>query len=466
MLRTNTCGELNLNDSGKTVALCGWVANRRDHGKLIFIDIRDRYGITQIVFIPKESGQAYEKAKGLGNEFVIRVTGIVNNRPKNNLNPKISTGEIEILVKDMEVLNPSLNPPFEISDNSEITEELRFKYRYLDLRRETVLNNFVMRHNLFKIIHSFLDAKGFLEFETPVLTKSTPEGARDYLVPSRVNPGNFFALPQSPQLFKQILMVSQADKYYQIAKCFRDEDLRADRQPEFTQLDIEMSFVEEDDIYLLIEELMKVIFKELKGVDIKTPFTRLSYKEAQEKYATDKPDLRKVLNSEFAFAWVNEFPLFKFNEEEKRWESEHHPFTAPSKDSLDLLKTDPAAVKSRSYDLVLNGMELGSGSIRIHNQALQEKIFDIIGIDKEQAYRRFGFLLEAFQYGAPPHAGVAFGLDRLAAILAGQESIKEVIAFPKTSQAICPLTGAPSEVDEKQLKELAIEVRKKGGKNG
>ncbi len=461
MLRTHTCGELNAAAAGKEVTLCGWVATRRDHGKLIFIDVRDRNGLTQVVFIPKESGPAHQKAQDLRSEFVVRITGLVNKRPSGTVNPKLATGEIEVLAKELEILNPSLTPPFEIQDDLEVTEEMRLKYRYLDLRRRKIFNNFILRHKLYQIIRTFMNAEGFIECETPILTKSTPEGARDYLVPSRVTPGEFFALPQSPQLFKQILMVSGIERYYQIAKCFRDEDLRADRQPEFTQLDIEMSFIQEEDIFSLTERLMQLVFKGLKGIDLAIPFPRITYADAQAKYGSDKPDMRKDLNSEFAFVWVKDFPLFKYNAEEKRWESEHHPFTAPAAEDLDILEKSPDKVKSRSYDLVLNGMEMGSGSIRIHNQQLQQKIFSIIGIDEAQAQKRFGFLLEAFQFGAPPHGGVAFGMDRLLALIAGEASIREVIAFPKTSAAFCPLTSAPSEVDDKQLKELGITVKKK-----
>lgn len=460
MLRTHSCGELNASDANKEVTLCGWVAKRRDHGKLIFIDIRDRDGITQVTFIPKETGESYTKAQDIRSEFVIKVTGIVNKRPANTVNTKLPTGQIEVLAKSLEILNPSLTPPFEIEDELNISEDTRFKYRYLDLRRKKAFNNFMLRSNLYKITRAYLDKEGFIECETPILTKSTPEGARDYLVPSRLNPGEFYALPQSPQLFKQILMVSGIERYYQIAKCFRDEDLRADRQPEFTQLDLEMSFVDEEDIYSLVEKLMQSILKELKGIDLKIPFQRLTFADAQAKYKTDKPDFRKELNTEFAFCWVVDFPLFKFNDEEKRWESEHHPFTSPAAEDLSLLEKSPEKVKSRSYDLVLNGTELGSGSIRIHDQTLQERIFKIIGINTDEAKKRFGFLLEAFQYGAPPHGGFAFGIDRLLAILSGEESIREVIAFPKTSAGICPLTNAPSDVDEKQLKELNLTIMK------
>ncbi len=460
MLRTHTCGELNTKNLEQKVTLCGWVSSRRDHGKLIFIDVRDRYGLTQVVFIPKESGESYVKAQDLRSEFVVKVSGKVNSRPKGTINQKIPTGEIEILAESLEILNNSLTPPFEITEFIDATEEMRFKYRYLDLRRSAIFENFVLRHKICRVIREFLNQQNFMEFETPILTKSTPEGARDYLVPSRVNQGLFYALPQSPQLFKQILMVSGADRYYQIAKCFRDEDLRADRQPEFTQLDLEMSFVDEEDIFLLMEQLMQKIFRETKGIELKIPFPRMTFAQAQEKYQSDKPDLRRELNTEYAFVWVVDFPLFKYNTEEKRWESEHHPFTAPSETNPEELEKNPAGIKSRSYDLVLNGMEIGSGSIRIHNQQLQEKIFDIIGISKEEARKRFGFLLDAFQYGAPPHGGFAFGLDRISAIIANKESIREVILFPKTSQAACPLTDAPSTVEEKQLKELGITVKK------
>ncbi|RKY32858.1 MAG: aspartate--tRNA ligase [Candidatus Omnitrophota bacterium] len=461
MLRTHTCGELNKNDLGKEVTLCGWVAARRDHGKLIFIDIRDRAGLTQVVFIPKESADAYDKAQELRSEFVVKLSGTVNMRPKGTINPKLATGEIEVACKELEILNSSLTPPFEIEDNLESNEDTRLKYRYLDLRRKRVFNNFMLRHKVYKVLRSFLDQEKFFECETPILTKSTPEGARDYLVPCRFGEGKFYALPQSPQLFKQILMVAGIERYYQIAKCFRDEDLRADRQPEFTQLDIEMSFIDEEDVFSLCERMMQKMFKEIKGIEVKIPFPRISYEEAQKKYSSDKPDLRKELGVDFAFAWIVDFPLFKYNQEENRWESEHHPFTAPGKESPQDLEKNLAQIKARSYDLVLNGMEIGSGSIRIHDQKLQGKIFKIIGISQEEAHKRFGFLLEAFQYGAPPHGGIAFGLDRLLAILANESSIREVITFPKTSAGICPLTGAPSDVGERQLKELNLEVNKR-----
>lgn len=461
MLRTHTCGELTPEYTGKEVVLCGWVATRRDHGKIIFIDIRDRWGMTQVVFIPRDSSGAYALAQELRSEFVIKVTGKVNKRPQGTINFKLPTGEVEVLAEELNILNPSLTVPFEITENLEVSEEMRLKYRYLDLRRKNVFDKFVLRNHLYKIIRQFLDQQGFIECETPVLTKSTPEGARDYLVPSRMNLGYFYALPQSPQLFKQVLMVSGIERYYQIAKCFRDEDLRADRQPEFTQLDMEMSFIDAEDVFSLTERLMQGIFNEMKGIEIKTPFARIKFSEAINKYATDKPDLRKDFGAEFAFAWVVDFPLFKYNEKEERWESEHHPFTAPHPEDLGALEKAPDKVRARSYDLVLNGMEIASGSIRIHNQQLQKKIFKIIGINEDEAQKRFGFLLEAFQFGAPPHGGIAFGLDRLLAILAGEASIREVITFPKTSAGFCPLTGAPSEVDKKQLEELGLTVKKK-----
>ncbi len=459
MLRTHTCGQLNKGDVGKDVVLCGWVHRRRDHGKLIFIDIRDRYGFTQVMFSPKDAPEAHKKATDLRSEFVIRLKGLVNGRPQSNVNPKIPTGEVEVIGKELEILNPCSNPPFEIEDNIELSEDIRLPFRYLDLRRPKMQEVLQSRSRLNHLIRNFFESLGFLEVETPILTKSTPEGARDYLVPSRLNPGKFFALPQSPQLFKQLLMVSGFDRYYQIAKCFRDEDLRADRQPEFTQLDMEMSFVEEEDIFLICEKLFALIVKEFKGIEIKIPFTRISYREAMDKYGTDKPDLRAGAGdkNELSFLWVVDFPLFKFNEEEKRWDSEHHPFTSPHAGDLASLGTDDLSrVRARSYDLVLNGNEIGSGSIRIHSQDLQRRIFQILKISDKEINSRFGFLLEAFKYGAPPHGGIAFGLDRILAILFDRESIRETIAFPKTQKAYCPLTDAPSVVSERQLKDLNI----------
>ena len=587
MLRTHTCCELNEKDIGKTVKLCGWVGSRRDHGSLIFIDLRDGYGLTQIVFDPKTHPMVHKEAEGLRSEFVISVEGSVESRPEGTNNDKLPTGKIEVRGRKLEILNRSLTPPFEITDAINISEEARLKYRYLDIRRPSMQKALRLRHKVCKLARDYFDERNFVEVETPILTKSTPEGARDYLVPSRVNPGMFYALPQSPQLFKQLLMVSSLDRYFQIAKCFRDEDLRADRQPEFTQFDIEMSFITEEDIYELSEGLMKKIFKGAIGVDLKTPFPRLKYSEAMARFGCDKPDTRfglelveitdlvkdcrfkifhevikkggkviainakgcgaysrgqvdeliefvkgygakglanfkvgkaclvsqidkfftkdelsainevmsgldgdmifivadskkiacdsmanlrklfgKRLNlideKRFEFLWIVDFPLFQYNDEEKRWESEHHPFTSCHPDDVGLLEkgSDLGIVRSRSYDLVINGTEIGSGSIRIHDRKMQELIFKTIGISDEDALTRFGFLLDAFKYGAPPHGGVAFGLDRLMTFFTGSESIRDVIAFPKTQKAFCPMTSAPSAVDEKQLNELNIKIKK------
>ena len=454
MKRTHTCGELTAKDIDKEVTLAGWVHKRRDHGKIIFVDIRDRSGITQIVFFKMK------EAEELRSEYVIAVKGKVQRRPKGTENPKIVTGEVELGVEKLEILNTSETPPFELDEMSNVSEEVRLKYRYLDLRRPEAQKKIFLRHRICKSMRDFLDKDGFIEVETPVLTKSTPEGARDFLVPSRMNRGKFFALPQSPQLFKQILMVSGFEKYFQIAKCFRDEDLRADRQPEFTQLDMEMSFIEEDDIFNVTEKMLFYVFKEALGKELKIPFPRMTYKEAMEKYKTDKPDLRKD-GKGFEFLWVTEFPLFKYNDEEKRWDMEHHPFTSPVAEDADLIESSPDKVRSKAYDLVINGVELASGSIRIHKRALQEKIFKRIGLDIAHARERFGFLLEAFNYGAPPHGGIAFGLDRMLALMCGVDSIREVIAFPKTQKASCLMTDAPSSVDEGQLKELGIKITSK-----
>jgi len=456
MHRTHTCGELNKSHKDQQATLSGWVHRRRDHGKLIFIDLRDRYGLTQVVFVPSVSSEAHKMAQTLGPEFVVKVTGKVSMRPVGTINPVLSTGEVELTATHLEILNPSLVPVFEIDDTIEASEELRLAYRYLDLRRPKVQEAFLLRHKLCGIVRGFLNQENFLEIETPVLTKSTPEGARDFLVPSRLNPGEFFALPQSPQLFKQILMVAGMDRYYQIVKCFRDEDLRSDRQPEFTQIDLEMSFAEEEDIFSLTERMFKEIFLKLKGIEISIPFPRLTHRQAMEKYKTDKPDLR-AKSEEFAFVWVVDFPLFKYNEEEKRWESEHHPFTSVKPEDRELFsKGELDKVRARSYDLVLNGQEIGSGSVRIHNREIQQKIFETIGLKAEEAAKRFGFLLKAFEFGTPPHCGVAFGLDRLVVILCGLGSIRDAIAFPKTQKGNCLLTEAPSPVEKKQLKELGL----------
>jgi len=462
MLRTHTCGQLTNQDIGSKVTLCGWVASRRDHGKIIFIDLRDRYGRTQIVFSPGgENKQVYSDAKELGNEYVILARGKVNQRPEGTENPKLSTGEIEVSAEELTILNKSYNAPFEIKEDVSASSDLRIKYRYLDLRRRKALSNLILRNNLYYAIRTFLNNQGFIDVETPMLTKSTPEGARDFLVPSRLLPGRFYALPQSPQLFKQILMIAGIDRYYQIARCFRDEDLRADRQPEFTQIDLEMSFVNQEDIFNLIEQLIQYIFHQILNRHIKIPFPRLKFKEALQRYQTDKPDLRDVTkNEKFAFVWITEFPLFKYDENEKRWVSEHHPFTAPEGGDLDLSNDSWKNKNALAYDLVLNGMEVGSGSIRIHQPQLQEKIFRIIGIDQRQATSRFGFLIEALKYGAPPHGGIALGIDRFLSILANEETIREVITFPKTQSGWCPLTDAPSSVDKLQLDELSLEIKK------
>lgn len=459
MLRTHTCGELRKEHGQKEVTLCGWVAARRDHGKLIFIDIRDRYGISQVVFIPSVSKEAHDVAQKLGPEFVIRVTGKISVRPPKMVNPNVPTGEVELCAEKLEILNPSLVPAFEITDAIDVSEEIKLQYRYLDIRRPKVLNALQVRHHLCSTIRQILTKESFMEVETPVLTKSTPEGARDFLVPARLNPGKFFALPQSPQLFKQMLMVSGIDRYFQIVKCFRDEDLRADRQPEFTQLDMEMSFVDEEDIFSITEKMYKETFKQVMGIDIPIPFPRMTHAEAMAKYNSDKPDTRQDKNNgdEYAFLWVVDFPMFKYNKEEKRWDSEHHPFTSMKKEDLHYLETgEYDKIYARSYDLVLNGSELGSGSVRIHNRDMQKKVFSILGLGDEETQNRFGFLLKAFEYGAPPHAGVAYGIDRLAAILTKSESIRDVIAFPKTQKGSCLVTDAPSDVDKKQLQELGI----------
>ena len=585
LIRTHTCGQLRMKDAGSEVVLSGWVDTRRDHGGVIFIDLRDRYGKSQIVFNPEYNTEAHEKASSLRSEYVISVKGKVSERPEGMTNPDLDTGEIELFVGELAILNTSETTPFEITGDTEVSTELRLKYRYLDLRRPVMQKNMMFRHKICQVARRYFDRNEFVDVETPFLTKSTPEGARDYLVPSRINKGQFYALPQSPQLFKQLLMVSGLDRYYQIVKCFRDEDLRAQRQPEFTQLDLEMSFVNEDDIITIIEGLMVEIFREIQGKELHVPFKRLSYRDAMNLYGCDAPDLRfgmtikditdiaeksefKVFQSvarsggqvrginaigcakfsrkeidgltsfvnqfgakglawfkvddsgltsqitkffsselqsdikerfnavsgdlllfvadtesvvsqslsqlrinvgkqiglindeEFNFSWVIDFPLLAYNEEAGRYDSLHHPFTSPHQDDLTLLEERTADVRARAYDLVLNGIELGGGSIRIHRPDVQKRIFSLLNIDDVTAQKRFGFLLEALKYGAPPHGGIALGLDRMVTILLGLDDIREVIAFPKTQKATCLMVDAPSEVDDNQLKELGLSLRK------
>ncbi|MBN1277593.1 MAG: aspartate--tRNA ligase [Deltaproteobacteria bacterium] len=580
--RTHSCGRLRAKDEGLTVILMGWVNSRRDLGNLIFIDLRDREGITQIVFDPQADIISHEKAHVLRNEWVLAVKGKVFSRIDGQKNPKLPTGDIEIRVSELKVLNITETPPFQVDGAVDASEALRLKYRYLELRRPQVFDTLYKRHLIGSCIRDFLDKKGFIDVETPFLTKSTPEGARDYLVPSRVNRGLFYALPQSPQLFKQLLMVAGFDRYYQIVKCFRDEDLRADRQPEFTQVDLEMAFVEENDIMNVFEGMMVELFQEILGHTIPTPIRRLQYQEAMNRFGTDRPDTRfdmeikditdiakksdfsiflqaiknggvvkaitvkngapsfsrknldelsesigeygarglawiKInddgwqsslnrffkegdkteINLEldagpgdlimivadsaaisnralgylrleiakrlglaakdgYSFVWITRFPLLEFNEKEGRLEAVHHPFTAPAGEDISLLDDSPEQVKARAYDLVLNGVEIGGGSIRIHDIATQRKMFAILGISDVEAQQKFGFLLEALKYGAPPHGGMALGFDRLVALMTGAESIREVIAFPKTTSATCLMTDAPSHVDRNQLKELGI----------
>lgn len=591
MHRSCGCGRVTEKDCGKELTLAGWVNTRRDHGGLIFIDLRDRSGIVQVVMSPQYGEDAFHKAEDVRSEYVLAIRGIVRERSPETVNPKMQTGKIEVVVSEMRVLNKAKTPPFYVEDGIDVDETVRLKHRYIDLRRPEMQRNLIMRHKIVHEMRQFLDAHDFLEVETPILTKSTPEGARDYLVPSRVNPGKFYALPQSPQLFKQLLMVSGLERYFQIARCFRDEDLRADRQPEFTQLDIELSFEDQDFILNLMEHMMQRIFKNVLNVDIQIPFKRITWDDAMNLYGSDKPDLRfdmhfydisdllrdtgfkvfrnvldnggivkaitvkgdaaiprreldglvdyvgnygakglawiglnkdgslkcqitkflgedkireigkfceaengdliliiadkpKVVaqalgelrlemarrmnlidENEFCFRWVTDFPMFEYSEEDKRWVAEHHPFTAPRDEDVQYLLTDPSKVYAKAYDMVLNGVEAGGGSLRIYQEELQEKVFKAIGITHEEAQEKFGFLLDAFRYGAPPHAGIALGLDRLVMLMLRLGSIRDVIAFPKTQSAIDQMTQAPSEVVDMQLKELYIRVDVKKEKN-
>ncbi len=451
---------------GEGVKLVGWVHSRRDHGQIIFIDLRDRSGLVQLVFVP-ENEILYRLANKLRSEWVIEAVGKVNERPGGMENEKIPTGGIEIEVSQLKVLNESKIPPFEITETKGINEELRLKYRYLDLRQERMRKNLVLRHKVIKLIRNFMDRQGFIEIETPILTKSTPEGARDFLVPSRLHPGEFYALPQAPQQLKQLLMVAGLEKYFQIARCFRDEDLRGDRQPEFTQLDVEMSFIRQKDILNVIEKLYIRIVKELVTFDeslSKTltfrPFLKIDYQEAIKKYGTDKPDLREDPKDphELAFVWILNWPLFEWNSQEKRYEPNHHVFTAPQEKDLPLLDKEPLRVRSWQHDLVLNGHEIGGGSLRIHRREIQEKIFKLVGLTKEEIEKKFGHLLKAFEYGAPPHGGIALGVDRFLMILLNEKSIRELIAFPKTGDGRDLTMETPTPINPDQLKELHIKI--------
>ncbi len=450
MLRTHTCNELKKKDAGKKATLCGWIDTIREHGKLSFIDIRDRYGKTQVVVREKHE---------LKPEYVVRIKGEVKTRKPGTENKDLETGDIELLAEKIEILGKSKTPPFEILDEKPAGDEIRMKYRFLDLRRPIMQKNLAFRARGTHAIREFFLENNFIEIETPLLVKPTPEGARDYIVPSRVNPGKFYALPQSPQLYKQILMIAGFDRYFQIARCLRDEDLRADRQPEHTQIDLEMSFVEAADIMEIVESLYKHLFKKLLRIELKK-FARVSYEEAMKTYKTDKPDLRKnkTDKKEFAFCWVYDFPLFSYNDEEKRWEPEHHMFSAPKKEHLSFLEKDPAKVKGDLFDIVLNGVEIGSGSIRINNPEVQERVMKVIGMSKEEAHKKFGFLLDAYEYGGPIHGGMGLGLDRLIALMLGYSDIREVIAFPRNKAAQNPMDNSPTDVSQKQLKEAHISL--------
>ena len=463
MFRTHTCGELRISDANKQVTLSGWVQRSRKMGGMTFIDLRDRYGITQLVFNEEINAELCERANKLGREFVIQITGTVNERFSKNAN--IPTGDIEIIVSELNVLNTAMTPPFTIEDNTDGGDDIRMKYRYLDLRRNAVRSNLELRHKMTIEVRKYLDSLGFIEVETPVLIGSTPEGARDFVVPSRMNPGQFYALPQSPQTLKQLLMVSGFDRYFQIAKCFRDEDLRADRQPEFTQIDCEMSFVEQEDIITTFEGMAKHLFKTLRGVELTEPFPRMAWADAM-KTRKQLCELRLEMGSQlglrdknkFVCLWVIDFPMFEWSEEEGRLMAMHHPFTHPKEEDIPLLDTDPAAVRADAYDMVVNGVEVGGGSIRIHDAKLQAKMFEILGFTPEKAEAQFGFLMNAFKYGAPPHGGLAYGLDRWVSLFAGLDSIRDCIAFPKNNSGRDVMLDAPSAIDQTQLDELNLIV--------
>lgn len=449
-------GSLNEELKDKEVLIKGWVDTVREHGKLIFMDVRDVSGVVQTVVSAKENPEVFKIAKGLSKESSIALNGVIGLRPKGTHNDNISTGKVEIGIKNIEVYTACPALPFEL-DNAEVGEEVRLKYRFLDLRRQKMKDTLFARAKVFKTMREYLNEKGFHEFETPMLVKYTPGGARNYLVPSRLEAGKFWALPESPQLFKQLLMVGGMERYYQIARCLRDEDLRKDRQPEFTQLDIEMSFIEQEDIIDLIEGLIKKIWKEVLNIEVKIPFPRMNYAHAMEKYGNDRPDIRKNKNdpSEFAFLWVVDFPLFQYDSEAKKYVANHHPFTSPNMEDF---KRDPHTAKSWAYDIVLNGVEIGGGSIRIHDQNVQQKVFDILKISKEEQQTRFRFLLDALKYGAPPHGGIALGIDRLLQLMLNLDSIREGIAFPKNSDGRDVMLEAPSDVTNEQLKDLHIKV--------
>jgi len=447
---------------GATVKLCGWVNTRRNMGKIIFIDLRDRSGVVQVVFVPDELDAASQEAvKKIRPEFVVEIEGKVQARPKNQINKDITTGTVEIVAQKINILSEAETPPFTI-DNEIIPakEELRLKYRYLDLRHERMKNNLILRSKIINFFREYLNKNDFLDIDTPILTKGTPEGAREFIVPSRLYPGKFYVLPQSPQQFKQLLMVAGVERYYQVARCFRDEDTRGDRQPEFTQLDIEMSFVDEEDILTLIEKMMIELIEKVapKKKITALPFPRLPYAEAMEKYKTEKPDLRKDKNNsdELAFCWIIDMPLFEYSETEKKLVSCHHPFTHPKDDDLNILEKEPLKARAKAYDLVLNGTEIFGGSIRIHQPDLQNRIFKLLGLEKQEIKNRFGHLLEAFKYGAPPHGGIALGLDRLVMILANEPNIREVIPFPKTADSKDLMMDAPSDLPEKQIRETHV----------